>query len=205
VLFDIGETLVDETRWWSDWADYLGVSRLALMAVLGAVIERGEDHMETFRIVRPDLDFDAVWAQRLDDGYVDLAPSDFYADALPCLDRLKHEGFLVGVAGNQSWIDEMIRAQTKVDFVFTANSLGVAKPAPAFFDRLVSACDLPAGAIAYVGDRLDNDVGPSGAAGMVPVWLRRGPWAFVQQAKGGPPGDVVTIDSLDELPSALPL
>ncbi|OXJ08213.1 hypothetical protein CFB39_37365 [Burkholderia sp. AU6039] len=29
VFFDVSETLVDETRDWSEWADYLGVSRFA--------------------------------------------------------------------------------------------------------------------------------------------------------------------------------
>lgn len=202
VFFDIGETLVDETRWWSDWADWLGVSRLSLVAVLGGVIARGEHHLKTFSIIRPGFDFDAEWARRLEDGYVDLAPPDFYPDAFPCLERLKNEGFVVGVAGNQSWVDATIREMTAIDFVFTARSLGVAKPATEFFERLSSASGLPAGDIAYVGDRLDNDVAASAAAGMRPVWLRRGPWAFVQQDMLSNAG-AVTIDSLDELPAAL--
>ena len=35
------------------------------------------------------------------------------------------------------------------------------------------------GDVAYVGDRVDNDVVPSSAAGMRAVWLRRGPWGIV--------------------------
>ena len=46
VVFDVGETLVDETRAWSDWADWLGIPRLTLFAVLGAVIAHGQDHRE---------------------------------------------------------------------------------------------------------------------------------------------------------------
>ena len=41
VVFDVGETLVDETRVWSTWADVVGIPRLTFMAVLGAVIARG--------------------------------------------------------------------------------------------------------------------------------------------------------------------
>ncbi len=41
VCLDVGETLIDETRVWSLWADELGVPRLTFLAALGAVIERG--------------------------------------------------------------------------------------------------------------------------------------------------------------------
>ena len=41
VVFDVGETLVDETRAWSLMADAAGVSRLTLFAALGALIESG--------------------------------------------------------------------------------------------------------------------------------------------------------------------
>jgi hypothetical protein len=44
VFFDVGETLIDETRDWGEWADYLGVTRLTLFAALGAVINRGQHH-----------------------------------------------------------------------------------------------------------------------------------------------------------------
>ncbi len=31
VCFDVGETLIDETRHWGEWADFLGVPRLTLL------------------------------------------------------------------------------------------------------------------------------------------------------------------------------
>ena len=42
VVSDVGETLIDETRYWGEWAELLGIPRLTFLAVLGAVIERGE-------------------------------------------------------------------------------------------------------------------------------------------------------------------
>jgi FMN phosphatase YigB (HAD superfamily) len=48
VIFDVGETLVDETRAWGEWADWLGVSRLAFFGALGSVIERGLHHRQFF-------------------------------------------------------------------------------------------------------------------------------------------------------------
>lgn len=57
VVFDVGETLVDETRAWSAWADWLGIPRLTFLAVCGAAIARGElDHRAPLRTFRPDLD-----------------------------------------------------------------------------------------------------------------------------------------------------
>ena len=56
VFFDVGETLIDETRQWGMWADWLGVTRLTFFAALGALIERGEHHRRVFEIVRPGVD-----------------------------------------------------------------------------------------------------------------------------------------------------
>ena len=43
VVFDVGECLVDETREYGAWADWLGVPRHTFSAVFGAVIARGLD------------------------------------------------------------------------------------------------------------------------------------------------------------------
>ena len=51
--------------------------------------------------------------------------------------------------------------------------------------------------MAYVGDRIDNDVVPASAAGMRAVWLRRGPWGVVPQDV--PAEADLVVDSLSEL------
>ena len=58
----------------------------------------------------------------------------------------------------------------------------------------------PVGEVAYVGDRLDNDIGPAAACGLISVWLRRGPWGLLQ--RGGEHARL-RIDSLAELPEGL--
>jgi hypothetical protein len=55
----------------------------------------------------------------------------------------------------------------------------VAKPDVAFFDKLVALSGHERGEIAYVGDRLDYDIAPAAGAGLVTVWMRRGPWGYV--------------------------
>ena len=79
------------------------------------------------------------------------------------------------------------RKQLPADYISSSASWGVRKPAPAFFDRIVATAGHPPGEIAYVGDRVDNDVIPAAAAGLVAVHLRRGPWGRLQDASGHAP------------------
>lgn len=51
VCFDVGETLIDETRVWATWADVLGIPRFTFMAALGGVIAQGEDHRRVFDVL----------------------------------------------------------------------------------------------------------------------------------------------------------
>ena len=59
VFFDVGETLIDETRHWASWADWLGVPHFAFFGAFGAVIERDEHHHRVFEMFRPGIDLDA--------------------------------------------------------------------------------------------------------------------------------------------------
>jgi len=62
VVFDLGETLVDETRVWGEWADALGIPRLTFFAVLGSTIAAGDQpHTAVFPIFRPDLASNLTW------------------------------------------------------------------------------------------------------------------------------------------------
>lgn len=206
VFVDVGETLVDETRQWGAWADWLGVPRLTFFAVLGGVIERGEHHRRAFEIVRPDFDLERERVARRAAGVPDaLSPSDFYPDALPCLQALREEGYLVGIAGNQpARTEEVLRAMgLPADLVASSEGWEVEKPSPEFFARIADAAGTAPSEIAYVGDRLDNDVLPALAAGMVAVFVRRGPWGFLHAASPEAARAHLRLDSLAELPAAL--
>jgi HAD superfamily hydrolase (TIGR01509 family) len=186
VVFDVGETLVDETAMWERAADAAGVPRFTLMGVLGGLAARGEHHDRTW---------DMLGVERPSSTWT---PEDFYPDALPCLRDLRARGVRVGAAGNTpASAEEMVRGH--VDFVGSSACWGVEKPAPAFFERVVSECGVSAGGIAYVGDRVDNDVEPALAAGMVAVHVRRGPWGHLHE----PPLAALSVSSLSELPEVL--
>ena len=205
-VFDVGETLVDETRQWAWWAERLDVPTFTLMALLGGVIERGEHHSRAFEILRPDADIAALERRRSEGGdRFAFTADDLYPDALPCLARLKAAGYRVGIAGNQPESTEAAIASMgiAVDLLASSARWGVHKPSPAFFDRVAAELGLEPGEIAYVGDRVDNDVVPAAAAGMRPVFVRRGPWAYLQAGRAILPRITVTVESLAELPDAL--
>jgi len=206
VVFDVGETLVDETRVWSDWADWLGVPRLTFLAVVGAMIERTTDHRDPIRLFRPGIDVGAEQQRRRAAGLpVDVVAADLYPDALPALRAALDAGYRVGIAANQPTRIEAVFADLglPLDFVAASESWGVHKPDPAFFARIVEELGLPPNEIAYVGDRLDNDVEPAAAAGMAAIFIRRGPWGWIQAGRSDPPQAAATIESLAELPEAL--
>ena len=124
---------------------------------------------------------------------------DWYPDARPCLERLRSAGYRVCACGNTPrFVEEQLAPL--VDGVASSEGLGVLKPSPEFFARVADLAGASPERIAYVGDRVDNDVAPALAAGMVAVHIRRGPWGHLQQ----PPGGAIRIRSLDELPDVLP-
>jgi HAD superfamily hydrolase (TIGR01549 family) len=198
VCLDVGETLIDETRVWEVWADLLGVTRLTFMAALGAVIADGADHRDVFDVVqRPD------WQQlrpAFDEAYGAFRSTDFYPDARPALADLHAAGYRLALVANQPArrTAELRALGVSAEVVAMSGEMGVHKPEPAFFVRSLELMGLPDPAdVAYVGDRLDNDVRPSLAAGMRAVWIRRGPWALI--AKEESPAGVLVVDSLAEL------
>ena len=202
VVFDVGETLVDETRYWGEWADRVGVPRLTFFAVLGGVIERGDDHRRVFELVRPDFDVDRALREGAGNGF---RPADLYEDALPCIRRLRGEGYRIGLAGNQT--EETARTLeglgVPADFVGSSAEWGVWKPSPLFFARIAEEAGYGPAEIAYVGDRVDNDIVPAATAGMVAVFLRRGPWALLHAHRPEASIARLRIESLAELPEAL--
>jgi len=185
IVFDVGETLVDETRNWEAVADACDVPRFTLMALVGVAIARGDSH----RTVRDWLDIDPPRVAFLNDS--------FYPDAVPCLRRCREAGLFVGAVGNMA-IDHEPLLRPHVDFVSSSERWGVEKPSGEFFQGIVEASGRAPGEIAYVGDRVDNDIVPALAAGMVAVHIRRGPWGYLQD----PPPEAVRIGSLEELPAA---
>jgi HAD superfamily hydrolase (TIGR01549 family) len=206
VVFDVGETLVDESRMWGEWADWLGVTRLTLFAALGAVIAARQHHRQVFDLVHPGIDLRREQQERQSRGdRTRIETRDLYPDVVPVLTRLRAAGLLVGLAGNQP-VDAEAELQAlglPVDFVASSERWGVQKPDTAFFRRMVAEAGVAPHETAYVGDRLDNDVLPAIAAGMTGVFIRRGPWGVIHATWPEVTRADLRIGSLEELPEAL--
>jgi len=184
-VFDFGETLLSEERSWRSWAEWLGVAPQELFAALGAVIERRVEHMLAFELLVPGFDLERALAERAAAGlprHQELY--DIYPDAPGALSGLRSAGVVVGAAGNQPAGAESALASLLLsdELVATSADWGVSKPDPAFFARICASLALPPAEIAYVGDRLDNDILPAAASGMFTVHVRRGPWGVIHSS-----------------------
>ncbi len=206
VCFDVGETLIDETRHWTEWAEFLGVPAMTLFTAIGVTMERGQSLRRVFEIFKPGLDPNTARKLRAEQGWIyDFTARDLYPDAIPCLTALRARGYKVLIAGNQPVEAEaaLVRLAVPADLIASSAGWGVSKPDPRFFAKVIEAAGVPADAIAYVGDRLDNDVLPSLAAGMAAVFVRRGPWGWMHAEMPESERAHSRRDSLLDLPDRL--
>jgi HAD superfamily hydrolase (TIGR01549 family) len=206
IWFDFGFTLWDEQRAWNAWAEWLGVPALDFFTVLGSVIERGEHHHRAFEIFRPGIDLAQERQLRSDAGQSDaFRPEELYSDAIPCLQKLRAAGYRTGLAGNHfaDFARTLREMNAPLDFIGSSEEWGVQKPSPEFFAHIVRISGVSPGEIAYVGDRLDNDILPAKAAGMVSIFLPRGPWGLIHARRPEAAQADIRIASLAELPQCI--
>lgn len=171
------------------------------MAVLGGSItnaDRPEDWRRFFELLeRPDWrDHQPAFEER----YGALRADDLYPDAIRALNGLRAAGYRVAVTANQPARRhaELAALGVDVEVMAMSDEMGVSKPDPEFFSRTLELLGGPDPAdVAYVGDRVDNDVMPAAAAGMRAVWIRRGPWGLLHEDRDG--AAHLVVRSLDEL------
>jgi FMN phosphatase YigB (HAD superfamily) len=204
VVFDLGETLVDETRNWGRWADHLAVPRLTFFAVMGAAIAARRPHTDAFDHFRPGFRMqDELAAKTAAGNGWAVSADDLYPDALAVLADLRRRGYRLAVMANQPLQAASFLATLPVDAVATSAEWGLAKPDPRFFGRISRTLGSAPADIAYVGDRVDNDVLPAKAAGMVAVHVRRGPWGVLHAEWPEAVDADARVDQLAELPAVL--
>lgn len=209
VVFDVGETLIDETRIWTRWAERLGVTPFVLMGVLGGMVALDRTYAEAFRLVSPGIDLaaaEAAW-ERDDPGGPrnHFDEGDLYPDVREALGAIRAAGHQVIIAGNQPVhaYDALVAMDLPADSVHTSDGWGVAKPDPGFFAKVAAVAGREPAEILYVGDRLDNDVLPAAAAGMRTALLRRGPWGYLHAGRPQAKAADVVADDLHALLPAL--
>ncbi len=127
---------------------------------------------------------------------------DLYPDVRPCLQTLKNAEYFVGIAGNQTTRAGHFLRELNLpcDVLATSDDWCVTKPDVAFFSKLIAVSGHQPHEIAYVGDRLDNDLRPAAETGLRTVFVRRGLWGYIIYESGTAD---LELDSLSELPVGL--
>ncbi|OON76014.1 HAD family hydrolase [Streptomyces tsukubensis] len=204
VVFDVGECLVDETREYGTWADWLNVPRHTFAAMFGAVIAQGRDYRDVFQEFQPGFDLYSERQKRAEAGRPEhFDESDLYPDVRGALRTLRADGLWLGIAGNQTVRAGKILRELfsqDVDLIGTSDDWGASKPEPEFFRRVAEVVPAEPGEILYVGDRVDNDLRPGAAAGMKTALVHRGPWATIQwQSEEAEKLPTFRVESLLEL------
>lgn len=198
VVLDVGMTLLDESRVWRTWADELGISQMEFMSVFGALVARGEGYPDIAGYL-PAIDW-VAHREEVDARVGRFREEDIFDDVRPSLASLRSQGYRVAIIGNQpSRASDDLRALgVEAEVMAMSEDLGVMKPDLDFFRLALTRLGEPdPNDVAYVGDRIDNDVVPSSAAEMRAVWLRRGPWGVVPREE--PAEADLIVDSLAEL------
>ncbi|MCL1899821.1 MAG: HAD family hydrolase [Promicromonosporaceae bacterium] len=213
IVFDVGETLIDESRLALRWARRLGVTPLTLLGLIGAAAARGQGIEAALGLARPGLDVAAEqrrWASDEPDSLRSgFDADDLYPDVRAALAALQAAGLQVIISGNQppEATPALAAMGLPADVICNSADLGFEKPDPRFFAAVIElAQGLPGqpapSEIAYVGDRFDNDVLPVLAAGLKAIFLRRGIWGALGANQAASAG-VAVVESLLELPALL--
>ncbi len=202
VVFDVGETLVNETREYGTWADWLGVPRhtfsaiFALSSSRAGIIARLSNTSVLASIWIPSASSALKQADQ-------NSSQRLYPDARPGMAALREMGVWVGVAGNQTARGEdSARTRSSCRSDRNVGRLGRGEAGCRIFQAIISAAPCLAERILYVGDRLDNDLKPARAAGMRTAFIRRGPWGYIWENHPHMPSAAdFRVASLIELPA----
>lgn len=191
MVFDVGETLVDESHMWTQHANAAGVPPFTLMALIGTLIERNEPHNKVWDILgvaKPTI-------------ATEIRATDLYPDALDCLSAAKDADFVVGIAGNQpaGATDCLRNLGFAADFVASSTDWRISKPSTDFFSRIAESAEAGPHEILYVGDRLDNDIIPAADSGFRTALLNRGPWGHLHSSRPESNITDIRLESLHHL------
>nr|WP_030878524.1 HAD family hydrolase [Streptomyces sp. NRRL B-24051] len=179
IVFDTGETLVRDDRHWASWADWLGVPRHTVSALVGAAVAQGRDCTDALRVLRPGMDVGEAGHARAAAGRGEyLDETDLYPDVRPVLAELRTLGLRIVVAGDgTARAGELLRAlDLPADLVVTSQEWGAAKPDWEFFARVLEVSGAEPEATLYVGDHPANDLFPAKSSGMRAAHIRCGPY-----------------------------
>ena len=131
--------------------------------------------------------------------FSDSATYRLYPDALPAVDRLRAEGYRIGLISNfEGWLEEMLvelQAGDVFEVSVISGLVGGEKPDPRIYEIALERAGVQPDAAVHVGDSIRLDVEPATSVGIKAVLLDR---SGAHQESGWP-----TIGTLEELPAVV--
>jgi HAD superfamily hydrolase (TIGR01662 family) len=135
-----------------------------------------------------------------------------YPDSLETLTALRDVGYRLGCISNANdgayiWhIVDRCELRPWLSPILVSAEIGLRKPHPRIFERVLKHWELPPHQVVMVGDTLEADVLGAQNVGMHGVWIDRGPvnpWSNNEESRAYIVPDA-TIKQLAELPDLLP-
>ena len=170
LFFDIGSTLVDETKVYDDIFQKIAVAggvsvEEVKTRAIGFYKQNKRGHREVIRLLGVD--------------YPEWSPlyEELYPDTMECLRILKKK-YKLGIIANQipgaeKRLEEM-GIRRYFDVIVSSAEEGVAKPDPRIFNIALTRAGCTPEQAVMIGDRIDNDIVPAKQIGMKTVWIKQG-------------------------------
>jgi len=170
VFFDIGSTLVDESKIYQ---------RRISEAIEGSGVTYAEFYgaMVGFYKQNKKGDLEAIKLFGLKKTRWHSEDEMVYPQAKNCLARLKQK-YKIGIIANQpTGTMQRLRNMGLIDYidlVLSSDEEGIAKPDLRIFRLALERAGCSADSAVMIGDRLDNDIAPAKRIGMKTIWVRQG-------------------------------
>ncbi|SEL02894.1 HAD family hydrolase [Ruminococcus albus] len=198
LFFDIGSTLVDETK---------AYEHRILDAIEGTDItyEQFNEKRISFAMQNLRGDLEAIeyfGLKRTPWHSEDEYP---YSDADKVLAYLHAKGYKLGVIANQSpGTEERLQNWGLLKYFSTVAAsaeLGISKPDKAIFLKAFEMSNCTPENATMIGDRLDNDIYPAMELCMKTVWIKQGIAAYqlLDKTKSAPDHIIRTLSELTEI------
>lgn len=196
LFFDIGSTLVDESR---------AYDRRIRETIAGSGVSYEQFYEEMLRFYRQNKKGDLEAAKQFG---LTVAPwhseeEVLYPDAVSCLKAL-HSRFSIGIIANQplGTADRMEKMGLApyLDRIISSAEEGLAKPDPAIFRLALERAGCRPEQAVMIGDRLDNDIVPAKQLGMTTIWVKQG-FGGLSTPRTPEETPDFTVESLSDIPA----
>lgn len=171
IFFDVGSTLVDETKAYDHRAFDM--------------IEGTDITFEEFDKKRKELAAMGYDGNSAAINFFGLKKTPWYtedevlySDAESVLKQLKASGYYLGIIANQeaglSARLEKWGILEHFDIIVSSSDIGISKPDIKIFIEAIRRANCRPDQCLMVGDRLDNDIIPANSIGMKTMWIKNG-------------------------------